>query len=304
MRTPPPPSDITTIFPALRGYERTTTMLHPTPGDPGVRDSSIGGPLLWPADEPWPRHAYGSRSDRAPQTEPLPLVPGAQLWVRDLPDLPHPPGKDLLQVLWVPDDSVDCLYGSQQGDPVDEYFRVFWRDSADITDLLPNPPLPDPDTGVRDDGILVDDSYLPVPCTLDPEQVTEYPPAWILGEEFYDHVREQDERLGTWYQAVNTHADGCKVGGWPADSNIGGPYHGWFTCDCGTRMEALLTIASMEVRHTPATAPSSYRTPAEQPMGMGTALTEPTGLAVGDHTYLQIFYCPTSWDHPIRRYPM
>ncbi|MFD0854393.1 hypothetical protein ACFQ07_19295, partial [Actinomadura adrarensis] len=247
-----------------------------------------------------------SRADRAPQTEPLPLIPVAQLWVRDLPDLPHPPGKDLLQVLWTPDDSVDCLYGAPQGDPVDEYFRVFWRNSADVTELLPNPPLPDPETGVRDDGILLEDLYLPVPCTLNPEQVTEYPPAWVLGKEFYDHVAERDEELGTSYLAVNTYADGYKVGGWPADSNIGGPYYGWFICDCGTQMEALLTFASLEVEHTPASAPSSYLIEAEGPHGIGPGmpLTEPTGVTVGDHTFLQVYYCPASWDHPIRRYAM
>ncbi|MFB4314974.1 DUF1963 domain-containing protein [Actinomadura sp. 21ATH] len=297
MRTPPPPSDITALFPALRGHERTTTMLHPVPGAPGVRDSSIGGPLLWPADEPWPRRPYGSRADRAPQAEPLPLIAVAQLWVRDLPDLPHPPGKDLLQVLWIPDDTVDCLYGSPQGDPADESFEVRWRASAEIADPAPNPPRPG-----SGDGILLEEGYLPVPCTLSPERVAEYPPAWVLGEAFHDHVAEQDERMGTWYPDVRSYADGCKVGGWPADSNIGGPYHGWFTCDCGTPLEALLTIASMEVRHTPETAPSSYRVPAGEPRGP--ALSEPTGLTVGDNTYLQVYYCPASWDHPIRRYPM
>ncbi|MFF8835561.1 hypothetical protein [Streptomyces sp. NPDC015130] len=40
--------------PALAAHARRATLLRPTAGDPGPRDSSVGGPLLWPADEPWP----------------------------------------------------------------------------------------------------------------------------------------------------------------------------------------------------------------------------------------------------------
>ncbi|MFD0152937.1 hypothetical protein ACWGQ4_04935 [Streptomyces sp. NPDC055721] len=40
--------------PALAAYARPATLLRPTAGDPGPHDSSVGGPLLWPADEPWP----------------------------------------------------------------------------------------------------------------------------------------------------------------------------------------------------------------------------------------------------------
>ncbi|MEW2267655.1 hypothetical protein AB0913_34660, partial [Streptomyces sp. NPDC047868] len=52
--TPPRPVDVTALFPQLAPLARTTTRLHPRPGSPTVRDSSVGGPLLWPADEPWP----------------------------------------------------------------------------------------------------------------------------------------------------------------------------------------------------------------------------------------------------------
>lgn len=52
--TPPRPLDITALFPELREHSRTATRLHPRPGAPTVMDSSVGGPLLWPADEVWP----------------------------------------------------------------------------------------------------------------------------------------------------------------------------------------------------------------------------------------------------------
>ncbi|MFE5867316.1 hypothetical protein ACFQ6V_01550 [Streptomyces roseifaciens] len=40
--------------PAFAAHARTATLLRPSEGAPGVRDSSVGGPLLWPEDEPWP----------------------------------------------------------------------------------------------------------------------------------------------------------------------------------------------------------------------------------------------------------
>ncbi|MGK5630315.1 hypothetical protein [Streptomyces sp. URMC 123] len=40
--------------PAFAAHARPATLLRPEAGDPGVRDSSVGGPLLWPEDEPWP----------------------------------------------------------------------------------------------------------------------------------------------------------------------------------------------------------------------------------------------------------
>jgi transposase len=50
----PRPVDVTALFPQLAPLARTATRLHPRPGLPTVHDSSVGGPLLWPADEPWP----------------------------------------------------------------------------------------------------------------------------------------------------------------------------------------------------------------------------------------------------------
>lgn len=52
--TPPRLVDLEELFPGLSRYARTTTLLHPRWGAPGVEESSVGGPLLWPSDEPWP----------------------------------------------------------------------------------------------------------------------------------------------------------------------------------------------------------------------------------------------------------
>ncbi|WP_331477137.1 hypothetical protein [Streptomyces violaceoruber] len=52
--TPPRPVNIEALFPKLGAFRGTTTRLHPRPGRPDAAASSVGGPVLWPADEPWP----------------------------------------------------------------------------------------------------------------------------------------------------------------------------------------------------------------------------------------------------------
>jgi hypothetical protein len=51
---PSPLSDLFAAFPSLWQYARTAVLLDPAAGAPARRDSSIGGPLLWPSAEPWP----------------------------------------------------------------------------------------------------------------------------------------------------------------------------------------------------------------------------------------------------------
>lgn len=41
-------------YPELTDYARTALRLHPRRGMPTAHHSSVGGPLLWPLDEPWP----------------------------------------------------------------------------------------------------------------------------------------------------------------------------------------------------------------------------------------------------------
>src|SRR6476619_2449693 len=64
LTTPARPFDVTALFPELAPWARTATRLHPRPGAPTVHDSSVGGPLLWPADEPWPHCAGPHEWDR------------------------------------------------------------------------------------------------------------------------------------------------------------------------------------------------------------------------------------------------
>src|SRR4051794_32474333 len=95
--TPGAPVDITAEISGIEAYARTTVRLHPRPGTPSAADSHIGGPLLWPAEEPWPfcerpfqvwfnrELPSGSTlrnfEERAPQT-PVAMVSVAQFYAR------------------------------------------------------------------------------------------------------------------------------------------------------------------------------------------------------------------------------
>lgn len=61
--TPPRPVEVSAVFPELASWARPAIRLHPRPGSPSVRESSVGGPLLWPAVEPWP-HCESSHLHR------------------------------------------------------------------------------------------------------------------------------------------------------------------------------------------------------------------------------------------------
>src|SRR5215469_7264887 len=85
---------ITTVFPDLAELAATAIRLHPRPGRAGLRDSSIGGPLLWPAGEAWPVcDDSHSGWDQAP-LRPPPLVGVLQVHAHDVPELPFPDGTD------------------------------------------------------------------------------------------------------------------------------------------------------------------------------------------------------------------
>lgn len=148
--TPPRPCDITVVFPQLAPLARTTTRLHHRAGSPSPYESSVGGPLLWPAEQPW---LYCDKWHEGPVS---PLVPVAQLYVRDVPQL-RPPGlADLLQVLWCPSEHPPCYKPTTE---------VFWRTAADVNSVLAAPPIP----------ADVQYGYMPQPCVVSPEQITEYP---------------------------------------------------------------------------------------------------------------------------------
>ncbi|WP_431682421.1 DUF1963 domain-containing protein [Kitasatospora sp. KL5] len=223
--TPPRPVDVEALFPEVVPYRRDAVRLHPRPGDPGVRDSSMGGPLLWPAEEPWPycEDHHPATAYAPPRDAELPLVPVLQLFAADVPELPFPPGTDLLQVVW-------CPFDHEQGHvPRPE---VYWRDSS-ACDAERTPPRP---SGAKDD-------YLPRPCVLHPERVVDYP-SWDLPEETGDALEERfdevEEGTGWSYWSHLSVSEGIKAGGyptwtqepwWPDCRSCAG---GWSTCSPST----------------------------------------------------------------------
>ncbi|WP_424886902.1 hypothetical protein [Streptomyces sp. XH2] len=292
----------------------------------------MGGPLLWPAGEPWPVYepvygAYGplttpadvrtlrgivtqARSrPRRPGTDslteretavvdriragyalellpegPLPLIPLAQLYARDVPGLPCPEGTDMLQVLWTPFDEIEGASGAVQ---------LRWRLSSAVQEVLAEPPEP---------AYIDMSDHVPAPCVLHPEQVREFPPVHLLTE-------EQKQRVDTWtkqrsighqphqhvdYEGDLSIAPGWKLGGWPAHfthRHPAGPDE--LRCgECGGPLEALLTVAGSEWDEK-----SRSWCPVEDVDGDPYHNRTPTVVTVGRGSTLQIYTCISTPSH-------
>ncbi|MEU8659328.1 hypothetical protein [Actinoplanes philippinensis] len=310
--TPPRPVDIATVFPELRGLATTATRLHPRPGAPGVTDSSVGGPLLWPADEPWPfchdgdkhyvhrlqtpatvrrsraihaaargRDLTAEERDALPGwdfsephdlvDQPIPLVPVAQLYRRDIPDFAGPDDCDLLQVLWCPLDHPDEHHNPR--------VRVYWRRSADVT----GPPVVPPEPPV------VRDEYLPTPCAVHPDRVVEYPPQELLPDSLAERITAwDDDQAEPLYQYDLSLSPGWKAGGFACGS-VSDIWE-WHCTECGAPMRLLLAAASAEWGDG-----RSWRPPQDP----ADADCYVTGVCIGRGWDLNILHCSTSFDHPI-----
>ncbi|MGW0576355.1 hypothetical protein ACWD25_10375 [Streptomyces sp. NPDC002920] len=333
--TPPRPLDVEALFPELAAYRGTTTRLHPRPGNPDVSASSVGGPMLWPEDEPWPMcgesHGRGrriadirqerrilaaawgdgrftgltreqrelldelGRSRRNPEAreaDPLPMVGLAQLYRRDVPDLPPgPEGCDLLQAFW-------CPFDAHGAGSFDILLHLRWRRSAEVGEVLASAPQPQ---------VVGYDGYVPEPCELHPERVVTYPFAGLLPEELcaridgWEEVLEAEARQGedaeragpVGYQYDLSIPPGWRVGGFAS----------WHTTDpypmdcptCAAPMELLLTIDSSEWD-----GGSGSWKPLEDSGLRPHPFAMPTGIRVGRDGELNIFTCPVGPEHPHR----
>ncbi|MFF3453989.1 hypothetical protein ACFYXH_06575 [Streptomyces sp. NPDC002730] len=234
--TPPRPFDVTALFPQLAPLARTATRLHPRPGSPTVHDSSVGGPLLWPAGEPWPycdgphdRHASPTvlspddvrllRRDFAASAERLRLDPEAiaatpeerETWERikagrPWSDAPVP----LLPVaqLYTRDAPLPCPPGADllqvlwcpfdHEEAAHPRTTLFWRSSATVADALDAPPEP---------PVIQSRHYLPEPCLFSPEQVTDYPHPLELSQELRDQLDDMDRWSAIDPADYNSYAD-------------------------------------------------------------------------------------------------
>ncbi|WP_280236701.1 hypothetical protein [Nocardia cyriacigeorgica] len=219
----------------------------------------------------------------APYEGSIAMLPVAQLHTRDVPDLHTPEGADLLQVLWCPFDH-----------PIMPKTALFWRSAATVTDILATPPEP---------SAMQFDNYLPEPCMLNPEQVTEYPDHRELSKEL-------QQQIGNWslWQAADTDVDsayasyppdfyanelsvapGWKVGGWPRWGAT--DPHPRLCPTCDSDMDALLTIATSE-----AGKDSSWR-PYEEPTNEPLIGFNHTAVHIGSGYDQQLYICPTAPEH-------
>lgn len=103
----------------------------------------------------------------ASETHPLPMIGLAQLYRRDVPDLPKGPGDcDLLQVF-------RCPFSAHGPGRYDLELHLRWRRSWEVGEVLTAQPQP---------LVVGSDGFVPEPCVLHPEQVVTYPFAGLLPE--------------------------------------------------------------------------------------------------------------------------
>lgn len=324
--TPMPAQDIPSTFGELRSYARHAVRLHPRAGTPGPNDSSLGGPLRWPADAAWPTctvpHAgfervpappgirsvhqaaqwamatpgialvendengrfFGNRHVSHLPDPPVPLIPVLQLYARDVPDLPFPRDTDLLQVLWCPNN-----HGMPWAGP---HPITIWRRA----DTVAGPPVEPPASRFDEPHFAQD--YVPLPCVLHPEPITEYPDIADLPGDLRERVQRWDAEHDSLYWAALSTAPGTKTGGhprWIQDPE-------WPTCDCGARMEHLLTIASKEFASADRWLPVEDAT---DPSITGPKFVidrdcwAPHGIILGDVGSMYLFTCTNCPDRPL-----
>lgn len=326
--TPPRPLDVTGLFPELRAHSATATRLHPRPGAPTSADSSVGGPLLWPADEEWPvcndgdahyvfqlrtpatvhrdRKICAAAQARAHATgDRYALTDDERAQLSD-PDFSEQPA---LVEHPVPLVAVAQVYRRDVADFVGpdgaDVLQVLWC-PLDHPDVDYNPrvrlywrrstDVTQPLT-VAPQPPVVNENYLPTPCVVHPEQVLEYQYGGLLPADLDAQITEWEEQVATSddegaginYGSDLSLAPGWKVAGF-ANWLLTDPHP--MTCrECGAAMTLLFTAASGEWDG----VASSWR-PLEEP---AQAPCNPTGVHIGRGYALYIFGCPVSFDHPV-----
>lgn len=279
--TLPPRFSVPALFPQLAGMARETVRLHPRLGpEPAIDASKLGGSLLWPADTAWPictlphptMEFRGGVLAGEPKPSGNPYVGLLQLRREDVPELGFPGEADLFHLLWCPNDH-DELFA-----PV---CRTYWHRTADVAAAPGTVPPP----------TVAEPQYLPRPCVLHLERVTEYPSVYELPDDLNESIHEWETSVGgrPLYQYELSTADGTKVGGhvqWIQDPEVP-------ECDGGHRMEHLLTVQSAEFdggswpRWLTVEEADAWTGPTQHRFDVQSA----AGLMIGDMGALYVFIC-------------
>ncbi|MFG3002228.1 hypothetical protein [Streptomyces sp. NPDC048340] len=328
--TPERPVDIETLFPALSTYRRTGTRLHPRQGGAKHHESSIAGPFLWPAAEPWPMchsihpKGYGHRlADVRHERRIL-----DEAWARDpqhglsdeeravlsglQPGLHAPEVKDsdpipLLAIAQLFTRDIPDLTGPEDRDLLQVFWCPFevhgeeqaldvvlkWRRSQDVTELLTDTPEP---------VIVGRKECVPNACILHPEQVVEHEYEGLLSDELQESISSWEEGLfddeeeggenGLDYRSDLSIPPGWKVGGF-ASWHLTDPAP--IECYCSSPMSPLLTVHNREWdRGTLSWVPLEDRSAAET-----IGANNPVGVYVG-RGLMRIFVCQANPRHPHR----
>jgi hypothetical protein len=182
--------------------------------------------------------------------------------------------------------------------------RFLWRDSRVVT--RPRAANPEPVEAYYE--------YVPFPCCLMPERVTEYPSVYELPDDLVDRIYEWEGRM---HRACGKHcsyerslsvAPGTKIGGYID------VIQSWWApaCRCGRVMEHLLTVATVEwdglvdERWTPQEEQELFAAIPEGGAGANGSRAAvihahwiPTGLQLGDGGHMHVFVCRHCPERPI-----
>jgi hypothetical protein len=335
--TPPRPLDVEALFPELATYRGTTTRLHPRPGRPEVTASSVGGPLLWPVNEPWPvctehhGHAFGRRpADIHRQRH---IVTSA--WLREANPGPTEEERRLLKELDrehrvqdgtetdplpliglaqlyrrdVPDlpdgpDGCDllqvfwCPFDAHGRSGYDMLLDLRWRRSWEVDEVLTAPPRPQ---------VVGFKGYVPEPCVLHPEQVATYPFAGLLPADLCARIDAWEESLEEAEQSADEEAAATE--GYQCDLSIPpgwrvGGFASWHSTD-PHRMDCLTCGTPMQLLLTVDSSEWDGGSHSWKPVEEADLATHlyatPTEVVAGRWGLLNVFACPEDPHHPHRR---
>ncbi|MEV0415166.1 hypothetical protein AB0I68_31335 [Streptomyces sp. NPDC050448] len=335
--TPPRPLNAEQLFPKLSDFRGVTTRLHPRPGQPDPSASSVGGPLLWPADEPWPvctephRRGRGYRiadihrrrrlltdawardSHPGPTDDERVLLKelGRRRRIADIADTEPVPLIGLVQLyrrdvpgLVAGPEGCDmlqvlwCPFEAHGPSGTGLAVHVRWRRSDQVSLPLDAPPQP----------LLVGfEGSVAEPCVLHPEQVVTYPFAGSLPARLCSRIdswEEAQERKAEQHDLDDddliTYQHDLSV---PQGCRVGG-FASWHTTDpapmnCGACATPMVLLLTIDSREWDG-ANGSWMPVEERAVPGDLRDRCPTKLTIGRDGLLNVFACPNEPRHPHR----